>query len=703
MTDIIAARSTEVVYLAEIGLSVIPIGAGRDGKAPRTKWTQWQEQRPGKEQIQRWLRMSPPAWAVIGGRVSDRFILDFDTAGNGSCLLLEWGLEPHVRTPSGGYHVHVSLPTLPVRSQGWRNGDGPTSWGNRFPGLDVQSDGKYAVTLGRNRVGRYQLLRDLGQVVRWEDLPKELRQALTERTVAPRREVAAKGLGRGATSDARRRAGRVTRSDIRAPQTLVREELDGRDLGDQLVLGALPGDPSAARNHAGFRDFAKRCRDAGLSLKEAQDLAPQFVDLANAGYRDGYRDEPYALEECEASWRSAYRLVLRIERMRMARLAFKWRGKGAGLHEALLQRALKVGSTEFDMRTRELAHAAGMSNGRAVTKWTRRFCTNNLLEVVEQSGSGRDRVATRWRLLDPGDELHKDHPPQHNNNNTACVDYVQHSLALYGFDAFRHGALAHCHDTLAILASLTHPASRSGLATLSRKTPGTISRHLKLLEKHDLVSRSKGKWKANTDNLHNKLEAAAERLGTSGKSDRDARRYVRERHEYDEWQAQQKSRRHDAEAKAGDGHIGADTPTGVLKESRSKAQRGLSEQEREVRGVVRSGGYIARADASPSFRLGRRRSREDPLDLLEAAREIRVSSHEQVERSGQLDHAEDEDARFRISLRSVDAERRIRMARSGCRERSTATPVPPPPSLESADTCATPYTGTGRRASCRSV
>ncbi len=519
-------NTIDALDLRRIGLSVIPVGGGRDGKAPLESWARWQDERPPESQIQLWAQRRPRAWAVIGGPVSNRCILDFDTAGNGPELMVSWGLEPHVKTPRGGYHVHVSAPAHPVRSQAWTNGEGPTAWGRRFSGLDVQSQGKYAVTLGRNHHGRYEVLRDLRDAVHWEDLPQELREALSESRLLERHNVAEHASRRAATSGARATRERGIPSDLRAPQSLVLAEVEGWQLGDQLSFAALPRDLRAGRNVAGFR-FAKQCRDAGLSLGEAQQLVPRFVEHVNVGYRDGYRDHPYTLSECEASLRSAYSLVPSIERMRQARMGFPWRGKGPAVHEALLQRALQVGSTEFDMSTRDLAHAAGMRHGKSVTIWTRRFCSAGFVEMVHQSQSGKDRHATRWRLVERPDSLHSDHT-QKPTTNTACAVTVQHSLSLHGWDAFRHGALGHCHDTLSVLASLDRAASTSELAIVREKSRQTIFRQLRRLEQYDLVSRDGRKWRANTADLRRQTRACRRTTRDTGQK-RTGRQTLRTR------------------------------------------------------------------------------------------------------------------------------------------------------------------------------
>src|SRR5579871_3349110 len=94
-----------VVEGVERGWSVIPV---RGDKTPcLNSWKRWQGERPTLQQVEAWQRkFNPPAWAVVTGSVSDVIILDFDGAeGRRTCEAT--GLEPHIQTGSGGYHVYV--------------------------------------------------------------------------------------------------------------------------------------------------------------------------------------------------------------------------------------------------------------------------------------------------------------------------------------------------------------------------------------------------------------------------------------------------------------------------------------------------------------------------------------------------------------------------------------------------------------------
>jgi len=117
------------------GWSVIPV---RASKAPAVStWTRWQSEAPNASDIQRWQRLDPAGWAVVTGRVSGLFVLDFDGA-EGVALHRRLGLPINVRT-SRGIHTYVEHTELP-----W-----VTTRRALLPHLDVRADGGYAIFAGR--------------------------------------------------------------------------------------------------------------------------------------------------------------------------------------------------------------------------------------------------------------------------------------------------------------------------------------------------------------------------------------------------------------------------------------------------------------------------------------------------------------------------------------------------------------------------
>jgi hypothetical protein len=63
--------------------------------------------------------------------------------------MVEWGIEPHVRTRSGGSHFYLRHPGWPVATLNAKSGKASWPW----PGLDIRGDGGFAVLLGHNDKG----------------------------------------------------------------------------------------------------------------------------------------------------------------------------------------------------------------------------------------------------------------------------------------------------------------------------------------------------------------------------------------------------------------------------------------------------------------------------------------------------------------------------------------------------------------------
>src|SRR5437763_1921873 len=95
------------LIVRERGWSVIPLGPN---KKPPIKWKPFQETPAPLEQLDAWEReYRPSAWAVVTGVVSGHFVLDFD-GDAGRALLEKFALDPHVKTPNGGFHVRIEHP-----------------------------------------------------------------------------------------------------------------------------------------------------------------------------------------------------------------------------------------------------------------------------------------------------------------------------------------------------------------------------------------------------------------------------------------------------------------------------------------------------------------------------------------------------------------------------------------------------------------
>ncbi len=126
-------------------------------KSPCVLWKRFQGQLPTVDQLRQWNRtFKPERWGLVTGTLSRIVVVDFD-GDLGRSLMEKWGIVPHVRTGSGGFHwygLHPGwhVPTLNAKTS-------KQSW--PWPGVDIRGDGGFAILLGRNGSGPYEQLRDL--------------------------------------------------------------------------------------------------------------------------------------------------------------------------------------------------------------------------------------------------------------------------------------------------------------------------------------------------------------------------------------------------------------------------------------------------------------------------------------------------------------------------------------------------------------
>lgn len=254
------------------GWSVIPVGLDKKPLIPT--WKPYQVHTPAPDDIKGWLKLKPAGWAVVTGEISGIVIIDFD--GEAGCNTLEaMGLDPHVRTGSGGYHVYIQHPGHRVKTL---NSKSKRELGDRYPGLDVRADGGYAVFCGRNSVGEYSWLRDM-EPDPIDILPQPLRVFL--------------GLEEGEDSE-----------EPEPEQPMARGRGADPPLQDRLLAKYLGEVPRAGRNQAGF-DLACQLRDNGFSQAEAESVLREFARYCPPFNAKGL-PEPYTDSEALASVRQAY-------------------------------------------------------------------------------------------------------------------------------------------------------------------------------------------------------------------------------------------------------------------------------------------------------------------------------------------------------------------------------------------------------------
>jgi hypothetical protein len=255
------------------GLSIFPVGPDKKPLGGM-RWKQYQELPADTEQIRRWQGMNPPAWAVITGSVSRIVILDFDGI-DGAVLMRMNRLQPHVLTPSGGYHLWIDHPGWPVKTLNSKADK--KRLGEIYPGLDIRADGGYALFTGRSTKGYYQWLRPMR--------PDPL-------TSIPERMRAVLGLLN------------PPGAEINRPPRMVPVCPASPDkLADALIRKALDVALSEGRNIGGFW-LATQARDNGFSIAD-DSIMRQYQ--RSVGGRNKKGDlESFTEQEALAAWRSAF-------------------------------------------------------------------------------------------------------------------------------------------------------------------------------------------------------------------------------------------------------------------------------------------------------------------------------------------------------------------------------------------------------------
>jgi hypothetical protein len=199
-------------------------------------------------------------------------VADFD-GNRGQELLQSFGLDPHVRTGSGGHHVYLTHP-------GWRvptwNCKTNRTLGKRWPGLDIRGDGGYAVCGGRNEYGEYQWLRD-PVLDPFDMLPPELQAFLR--------------LSDHSGSPA-------------PPDEETRMSGCGTVSASVLIDRALEQAPVTGRNNAGFW-LATQIRDNAYAQIEAESIMIEYAARVPGVNLHG-QPERYTREEAVRSLRQAY-------------------------------------------------------------------------------------------------------------------------------------------------------------------------------------------------------------------------------------------------------------------------------------------------------------------------------------------------------------------------------------------------------------
>jgi hypothetical protein len=247
-----------------------------DSKGACVEWKRFQEQLPTVEELREWdQRLKPERWGLVTGKLSGVVVLDFD-GEMGIELMRKWGIDPHVRTGSGGFHWYLLHPSWRVPTLNAKSGKKSWPW----PGLDIRGDGGFAVLLGRNKNGPYEQLRDLVPDP-FDALPEEVRAFLrnhSEKADAKPQQSA--------------RNHRTTPGSGRRVDT------------ERLIRNALEIVPNRGRNNSGFW-LACQLRDNEFSNGDAEAAMRDYRSRVPSTNAKGQR-EPYIEREMLASLHEAY-------------------------------------------------------------------------------------------------------------------------------------------------------------------------------------------------------------------------------------------------------------------------------------------------------------------------------------------------------------------------------------------------------------
>jgi hypothetical protein len=262
------------------GRAVFPLN---QRKKPLVKWKPFQTNPPTIDQVLAWARQfHPAAWAVVTGRRYGLLVLDFD-GRRGIQTMQTLGLQPHVQTPSGGYHVHVAYPDdLDVRT--W-NARAAPFLDAILPGTDTKANGGYAVIAGASKKGRYRWLRRI-----WPDRCTPEIHDLLAQVIAASPRSAHGGSARPRPAPSSNQGSFSSNGH--------------HDVPPNVLLAWAHERSVTGRNAAGF-GLACQLRDNGYDQTEAEAILADYVQCVGP-YNQRGEHEPYTLAEARASVAQAY-------------------------------------------------------------------------------------------------------------------------------------------------------------------------------------------------------------------------------------------------------------------------------------------------------------------------------------------------------------------------------------------------------------
>ncbi|WP_082505763.1 phage/plasmid primase, P4 family [Deinococcus sp. Leaf326] len=155
----------------ERGWSIIALNGN---KRPLSKWAERQRSAFTLEEIKTELPKAA-ALGVVTGQLSGLIVLDTDDK-QADDFLRGLGLEPHVKTPSGGNHYYFRHPGIGQSYKTFNpqsDGNDAKSYKEQYGLLDCRADGGYAAFVGEVDTGSYQQLRDPTDLYELDLLPEK--------------------------------------------------------------------------------------------------------------------------------------------------------------------------------------------------------------------------------------------------------------------------------------------------------------------------------------------------------------------------------------------------------------------------------------------------------------------------------------------------------------------------------------------------
>lgn len=257
------------------GYSVIPIGLD---KRPLDDWKELQERQPTGEEVRHWIKTryyDIAGWARITGKHSGIIVLDDDTKDGR--WFREWGLQPHVRTGSGGLHWIGRHPCWHVKTLNSKSGK---EHFERYPYLDVRGDGGYSLISGFHHRGGYTWLRSPDDIDELDVLPQEAR-AFFGLLEAPKEKV---------------------RCETERSPRMPGEAPEGLPTPQYLVKRALEEAEVSGRNNGGAW-LVQQLRDHLYSEEEILEIGAEYVAQCGDVNTKG-KPEPYTIQHFQRTVRS---------------------------------------------------------------------------------------------------------------------------------------------------------------------------------------------------------------------------------------------------------------------------------------------------------------------------------------------------------------------------------------------------------------